>query len=149
MYPRGSNSMHTHKMLSPASVKSLSTSQTFIFRLYTPSQQLHSSADTQCSGYHLSSGQCSFSYQAPTTWNQLLVMLPLSVLSDPSLKTLHFSQAFSSVPLPWDRCVLREDHVSVNWIFVIKICRYYVQKNRWALWTVIIRQKCSHILGLL
>jgi len=98
MYPHGSNSMHTHKMWSPASVKSSSTSQTFLFRHYTPSQQLHSSADTQCSGYHLSSGQCSFSYQAPTTWNRLLVMLPLSVLSDLSLKTLHFSQTFSSVP---------------------------------------------------
>ena len=43
--------------------------------LYTPSQLLRSSADTWVfripSFRTKSSGQCSFSYQAPTTWNKL------------------------------------------------------------------------------
>ena len=75
--------------------------------LYTPSRQLRSSADTRVfripSFCTKSSGQRSFSYQAPTTWNKL----PASIRhtsSDSSfkssLKIFLFSKTFSSVPLP-------------------------------------------------
>ena len=50
-----------------------------------------------------SSGQCSFSYQAPTTWNKLPASnrQVFSVSSfKSSLKTFLFSKTFSSVPLP-------------------------------------------------
>ena len=58
-----------------------------LLHLYTLSRQLRSSADTRVfripSFRTKSSGQRSFSYQAPTTWNKLLsVMHPLSVPSN-------------------------------------------------------------------
>jgi hypothetical protein len=78
-----------------------------LLHLYTPSRQLRSSADTRVfkipSFRTKSSGQRSFSYQAPTTWNQLPVSVrhASSVSSfKSSLKTYLFSQTFSSVPLP-------------------------------------------------
>ena len=73
-----------------------------LLHLYTPSRQLRSSADTRVfrvpSFRTKSRGQCSFSYQAPTTWNQLPASIrhASSVSSfKSSLKTLLFS-----VPLP-------------------------------------------------
>ena len=53
-----------------------------LLHLYTPSRQLRSSADTQVfripSSRIRSSGLRSFSYQAPTTWNQLPVSATVS-----------------------------------------------------------------------
>ena len=71
---------------------------------YTPSRQLHSSADTRVfripSFRTKSSGQSSFSYQAPVIWNQLPVSVrhSASVSSfKSSLKTFLFLKPFSSV----------------------------------------------------
>ena len=78
-----------------------------LLHLYTPSRQLRSSADTRVfripSFRTKSSGQRSFSYQAPTTWNKLpaSIRYASSVSSfKSSLKTFLFSKTFSSVPLP-------------------------------------------------
>ncbi len=78
-----------------------------LLHLYTPSRQLRSSADTRVfripSFRTKSSGQRSFSYQAPTTWNKLPASIrhASSVSSfRSSLKTFLFSKTFSSVPLP-------------------------------------------------
>ena len=83
-----------------------------LLHLYTPSQQLRSSADTWVfripSFRTKSSGQYSFSYQAPITWNKLPASIhhTSSVSSfRSSLKTFLFSKTYSSVPLPWGACV--------------------------------------------
>ena len=83
-----------------------------LLHLYIPSLQLRSSADTRVfripSFRTKSRGQCSFSYQAPTTWNKLpaSIRYASSVSSfKSSLKTFLFSKTFSSVPLPWGACV--------------------------------------------
>ena len=79
-----------------------------VFHLYTPSWQLRSSADTWVfripSFRSKSSGRCSLSYQAPVIWNQLPVSVchSTSVSSfKSSLKTVVFSESFSSGPSPW------------------------------------------------
>ena len=78
-----------------------------LLHLYTPSRQLRSSVDTRVfripSFCTKSSGQRSFSYQAPTTWNKLpdSIRHASSVSSfNSSLKTFLYSKTFSSVPLP-------------------------------------------------
>ena len=78
-----------------------------LLHLYTTSPQLRSSADTRVfripSFRTKSCDQSSFSYQAQTTWNQLLASIrqASSVSSfNSSLKTFLFSNTFSSVPLP-------------------------------------------------
>ena len=72
---------------------------------YTPSRQLRSSADTRVfritSFRTKSSGQRSFSYQVPTTWNKLPASIrhACSVSSfKSSMKTFLFLKTFSSVP---------------------------------------------------
>ena len=79
-----------------------------LLHLYTPSWQLCSSTDTRVfripSFRTKSSGQRSFSYQAPVIWNQLPVSVhhSTSVSSfKSSLKTFLFLKTFSSVSLPW------------------------------------------------
>ena len=99
-----------------------------LLHLYTPSWQLRSSADTRVfripSFRTKSSGQRSFSYQVPTTWNKLPASIrhACSVSSFKSfLKTFLFSKTFSSVPLPLSIkigqvffcCEARLSHLSV------------------------------------
>ena len=78
-----------------------------LLHLYTPSRRLRSSADIRVfripSFRTKLSGQRSFSYQAPTTWNKLPTSIrdASSVSSfKVSLKISLFSKTFSSVPLP-------------------------------------------------
>ena len=75
-----------------------------LLHLYSPSQQLGSSTDTQVfriSSFQTKScGQCSFSCQAPVIWNQLPVYVchstsVSSLIS--SLKTFPLLKTFSSV----------------------------------------------------
>ena len=79
--------------------------------LYTLSRQLCSSTDTQVFNTILrtkSSGQCSFSYQAPTTWKKTPCFYPSCILSSfrSSLKTFLSSKTFTSAPpLPRDASV--------------------------------------------
>ena len=67
-----------------------------LLHLYTPSRQLRSSTDTRVfripSFRTKSSGQRSFSYQAPVIWNQLpvAIILPLSILSNLPQKPFSF-----------------------------------------------------------
>ena len=86
-----------------------------LLHLYSPSRQLHSSADTQVfriTSFHTkSSDQRSFSYQVPTTWNKLPASIhhACSVSSfKSSLKTFLFWKTFSSAPLPWDACMCQD-----------------------------------------
>ena len=97
--------------LAPLCFKSLNGSAptylSDLLHLYTPSRQLRSSTDIRVfripSVRTKSSGQHSFSYQAPTTWNPF----PTSIRHAPfvssfksSWKTFLFSKTFSSLPLP-------------------------------------------------
>ena len=77
-----------------------------LLHLYTPSRQLCSSADIRVfriSPFRTkSSGQRSFSYQAPTTWNKLPASIrhASSVSSfKSSMKTVLFSKTVPSVPM--------------------------------------------------
>ena len=78
-----------------------------LLHLYIPSRQLRSSADTRVFRIPFfrtkSSGQRSFSYQAPRIWNKFPASIchASSVRSfKSSLKTFLFSKTVSSVPLP-------------------------------------------------
>ena len=78
-----------------------------LLHLYTPSRKLRSSTDTRVfriSSFRTeSSGQRSFSYQAPVIWNQLPVSARYSTSVNSfksSLKIFLFSKTFSSVSLP-------------------------------------------------
>ena len=110
-----------------------------LLHVYTSSWLLRSSADTwefRIPSFRTkSSGQRSFSYQAPVIWNQLPVSIHgfTSVSSlKLSLKTFLFLKTFSSVPLPWYTTLCVSVHVCVC-VVCVEFCNYVHLKNVQAL----------------
>ena len=102
-----------------------------LLHLYTPSRQLRSSAITRVfrvpSFRTKSRGQCSFSYQAPTTWNKLPASIrhASSVMSfKSSLKTFLFLKNFFNPLALRCLCVSRCVFVCECVIVCVQVCMH-------------------------